>query len=83
MVRRLEEQHARELFFYYRHPWQLIWINFLAGLFRGVGLTVGTALFLAVAAYVLGKFITLPVIGEYIARLLDIIDTYRSSGLYR
>lgn len=83
MILRMEEGHSRELLFLYRHPWQLLWINFLAGLSRGVGLTVGTALFLAVAAYVLGKFITLPLIGEYIARLLDIVDTYRSSALYR
>lgn len=80
---RLEEGHAREMFFLYKHPWQLLWINFLAGLSRGIGLTVGTALFLALAAYVLGKFISLPVVGEYIARLLDIVDTYRSGPLYQ
>ncbi len=83
MIQRMEEGHVRELFFLYRHPWQLLWINFLAGLARGVGLTIGTALFLALAAYVLGKFITLPLIGEYIARLLDIVDTYRNGSFYR
>lgn len=80
---RLEEGLAREMLFLYKHPWQLLWINFLAGLSRGVGLTVGTALFLALAAYVLGKFITLPLIGEYIARLLDIVDAYRKGPFYR
>ncbi len=78
---RLEENQLREMLFLYKHPFQLIWINFLAGLSRGLGLTVGTALFLAFAAYFLGQFISLPLIGEYIAKLLDIVDTYRSGTL--
>jgi len=78
---RLEESQLRDMLSLYKHPFQLIWINFLAGLSRGVGLTVGTALFLAFSAYFLGQFISLPLIGEYIAKLLDIVDAYRSGSL--
>jgi len=62
----------------YSNPWRVIRINFLVGLARGVGMTLGTALFLGILIYVLSKSVAMPIIGEYIADLLEWIDTYRT-----
>jgi len=59
-------------------PRTVIWLNFLGGLSRGLGLTLGTAIILGILAYLAGKFINLPVIGKYISDLIDWINTYRS-----
>lgn len=33
------------------HPWPLMWRNFIAGTFHGVGFTLGTAVVLAIVGY--------------------------------
>ncbi len=73
----LEEHRIGDVLRNYMYPRRVFAINFLAGLARGLGLTVGTAIVLAIAGYLLGKFITIPVIGEYISDILDYVNLYR------
>lgn len=60
-------------------PWKLLWINFLAGLFRGLGMAVGMTVVFAVVVYVLAaflrNFVQIPVIGKFIADLVDFVNT--------
>lgn len=37
---------------YLSHPWHIMWRNFLAGTFHGVGFILGTALFLTILGYI-------------------------------
>jgi hypothetical protein len=87
-VRQLQEQinvlekliyqsHMRDIAYHFTSKKAVIQINLLAGLARGIGLTIGTALFLAVLFYLLSHVETLPIIGEYIAELIEIIQQYR------
>ncbi len=73
----LEKAKIDDLLHNYANPRRLIFVNILAGLARGLGLTIGTALILAMLGYVLNQFISLPIIGEYIANLLDTIHINR------
>lgn len=73
----MEKVKIDDLLHNYANPKRLIFVNVLAGLARGLGLTIGTAIILAISGYILNKFISLPIIGEYIANLLDIIHINR------
>lgn len=73
----LEKIKIDDLIQNYSNPKRLIYINLLSGVARGLGLTIGTTLVVAILGYILTQFIDLPIIGEYIANLLDIIDINR------
>ena len=72
------KSHIEDILRNYSSPWRIIRTNFLAGLSRGVGMTVGTAIFLALLFYVLSNIVTMPFIGEYIAELIEWVEVYRN-----
>lgn len=57
-------------------PRQLIWRNLLAGIARGVGIAIGFTLFSATIVYGLKQIgaLNLPIIGQYIAELVEIVQ---------
>lgn len=57
-------------------PWRLLYINFLAGLARGVGMMIGFALLGAVIIIVLQRLVmlNLPLIGSFIAEIVSIVQ---------
>lgn len=59
-----------------RHPWWMIWTNFLAGVARGLGTAVGFTLLGALLIYFLkNSFIRgLPIIGGFLADLVEIVQ---------
>ncbi|MFH0070925.1 DUF5665 domain-containing protein [Peribacillus sp. NPDC056705] len=46
----------------------------MAGLSRGLGLTVGTAIVLGLLGYILSYFVNVPMIGDFISNLLGYIN---------
>ncbi|ADL12422.1 DUF5665 domain-containing protein [Acetohalobium arabaticum] len=58
-----------------RSPKRMLYVNFLAGLARGLGVVVGATLLGAIFLSILFKMadLNLPLIGEYIARLVRIV----------
>ncbi|MFA9558387.1 DUF5665 domain-containing protein [Evansella sp. AB-rgal1] len=67
----------KDMAFHFTNKKEVIKVNLLAGLARGVGLTLGTAIFIGLLILILNQFLSLPLIGEHIASLLDMIDVYR------
>ncbi|QXM05849.1 DUF5665 domain-containing protein [Crassaminicella indica] len=59
------------------NPKRLLYINFIGGLARGLGTAIGLTILAAVFFYSLQKTVDLPLIGRYIAELIDIIENYR------
>ena len=61
-----------------KSPKRMIIINFLAGLARGLGIAVGATVLGAIFLLVLFRMaqLNLPVIGEFIARLVRVVQTY-------
>ncbi|MFC4103895.1 DUF5665 domain-containing protein [Paenibacillus xanthanilyticus] len=57
-------------------PFSLIWRNVLAGTARGVGIAVGFTFFAATIVYVLQLLgaLNLPIIGDYIADIVRIVQ---------
>ena len=56
---------------------RLFVINFVAGLGKGFGQAIGFTLLAGVVFFILSKWVNLPIIGEYIAELINIVDKYR------
>ena len=58
-----------------RNPMRLVWVNFLIGLARGVGIFMGMtvlgAIIIAISAKLLGGVVDLPLIGKLIADLIE------------
>lgn len=72
----MEKLNLAEYVELFREPGKLLWLNFLAGLARGLGMALGFTLLGALALYALQQaFIqNLPFIGNLIARLVVIVN---------
>ncbi len=56
---------------------RLFFINFVAGLGKGFGQAIGFTVLAGLVLYLLSTWVDLPVIGEFIAKLINIVDQYR------
>ncbi|MGL5642937.1 MAG: DUF5665 domain-containing protein [Paraclostridium sp.] len=56
---------------------RLFTTNFIAGIGKGFGQAIGFSILTAIFIYMISKWVNLPIIGEYIAEFLDIVDRYR------
>lgn len=58
------------------HPWRLMYINFIAGLARGVGIAIGFTILGAVVLYFLRILVmlNLPLIGNFIAEIVRMVQ---------
>lgn len=58
---------------------EIIKRNLLAGIFRGVGIGIGVTIITAILVILLQKIVTLniPIIGEYIADIVEIVERSR------
>lgn len=63
-------------------PLRLLYINFIAGVARGVGMTIGFAILGALIIYTLQRLaiLRLPVIGGFIAELVRIVQIQLNLG---
>jgi len=59
----------------FNNPWRLFWLNFLAGVGRGLGFAFGGSVLLAALLYVLSQvaILNLPLIGDFIAEIVRIV----------
>ncbi|CAM3266777.1 MULTISPECIES: DUF5665 domain-containing protein [Brevibacillus] len=73
----LEDIRLADVIQNYTAPRKLLWTNFLAGLARGLGLTIGTAIVLALFGSLLSQFLSIPIIGDYIRQIIDYVESYR------
>ncbi len=59
-----------------QRPKQIIWLNFLGGLARGVGIGLGFTVLAALIVLILGQLsvLNLPVVGKFIADIVRIVQ---------
>ena len=68
---------AMEYFIQYvSSPWRIIWVNFLAGIFRGLGALIGASIVLALMVWVLSKLVDVPLVGEYAKEVRSTVTGY-------
>ena len=84
LLDKLEEMttkgRLKDMAYHFTNKKEVIKTNLIAGVARGVGLTVGTAIVIGVLFYILSQAVSLPLIGEWIAELLEMIETYQNGG---
>lgn len=75
----LEEGNFVELTYILGNKKEIIKRNFLAGIFRGIGIGIGVTVITAILIILLQKIVTLniPIIGEYIADIVEIVEKSR------
>lgn len=81
-----EERQAnealKEFIRYSSSPWRLIWTNFVAGVFRGLGTIIGASAFIALVIWLLTLFVDVPLIGEYAVQIKDKVVNYVETSNY-
>lgn len=75
LIARMERLNLAEYVEMLHDPKRLIWINFLAGAARGIGMAVGFTLLGALVIYFLKHLVrlNLPVISDFIADLIRMV----------
>lgn len=65
---------------YRREKKKVLFFNFLLGVMRGVGFVIGvtiiSAVVLAILAWLLSKSLNMPIIGRFIATIVDYVKLY-------
>ncbi len=75
-------ENLKEFIRYSSSPWRLVWTNFVAGVFRGLGAIIGASVFIAGTLWILTKFVDVPLIGEYAADVKTSIVGYVNDTNY-
>lgn len=76
LTRTMEKTRIAEYVDYLEHPVRLMWTNFLIGIARGLGSTIGLAIVLGLLIFVVQELIllNLPVISDFIADFILMIQ---------
>lgn len=63
-----------------QNPRRLLWLSFMSGVARGVGAAIGFALLGALLLYILQRLmlLNLPIIGDFIAQLVELVQARMS-----
>lgn len=69
-------QALKEFIRYSSSPWRVVWTNFVAGIFRGLGTVIGASIVIALLFWLLGFFSSLPLIGEYASKIRSEVTGY-------
>jgi hypothetical protein len=79
----MERSRIRDYICYLENPRKLLFPNFLAGLARGFGASVGFTLLTALVLYILQRVVKLdlPIISEFISDIVRIVEnSIRKTG---
>jgi hypothetical protein len=76
LIMAMEKANIAEWTELYRKPVRLIYLNFLAGVARGVGIAIGFTILGALVIYIIKELalLNLPVIGKYIAEIVRLVQ---------
>lgn len=76
LITKLENRNLEEIFYILGNKKEIAKRNFIAGVFRGMGIGIGVTIVTAIIIYFLQKLVklNLPIIGEYINDIVDIIQ---------
>lgn len=79
IVKSMEKARLAEYAMYIKNPWKLLGMNFLIGLARGLGSTIGLALVLALGVFIVQHIISanLPGISVWLAEFIKNIQEYQ------
>ena len=74
LILMFERMHLAEYLAMLQNPRRMIMVNFVAGLARGFGFILGMTVLMGFALLVLSWMVDLPLVGKYIARVVEIVQ---------
>lgn len=76
LVNRLEAMRIADYIELLEKPRRLLWTNFIAGIFRGLGFALGTTIVFAIVIESLRRLIliNIPVISDYLVEIIRLIE---------
>jgi hypothetical protein len=79
---KIEKMKLAEYVDLLQNPKKLLYINFLAGVARGVGMAIGFTLLGAIALYILQRMVqlNLPLISDFIAEIVWMVQNQMQQG---
>jgi len=75
-------QALKEFIRYSSSPWRIVWTNFVAGIFRGLGAIIGASVIIAFLIWLLTLFVDAPLVGEYAKEVKDTVTGYVNDTNY-
>lgn len=76
LVSVLREQKFQDFVRYLKSPWRIMWSNFLAGIFRGLGILVGLTMIVGLVIWLIKELVDFPLIGKYIDIIFNWIQNF-------
>lgn len=61
---------------YVSSPWRVVWVNFIAGIFRGLGAVIGASIVIAAIFWLLSLFTQVPFVGKYAKDVEEVVTGY-------
>ncbi len=84
LVEAWEEARHTDTILFFQKPIRVIWANLVIGISRGVGFVLGVSvvgvLVVTLLGWVLSRFVSLPIIGQYIAKIVEYVQHYLSNN---
>lgn len=79
LIETFQKSNIEEWTYIFGNKKEIIKRNFIAGIFRGVGIGIGVTIITAILVILLQRIVALniPVIGEYIADIVEIVQRSR------
>lgn len=81
LKRAFKELQISDFMKYLRSPWRIMWHNFLAGIFRGLGIIVGMTVVFAFLIWLLTNLVDFPLIGQYFWDLKEVLESFSNIEL--
>jgi hypothetical protein len=79
-----EKANIQEYLKFTGNPWRVLATNLFAGIMRGFGVAIGMtvifAIILIIITKILSQLITLPFVGQQIAQLVELVNSYMKEG---
>jgi hypothetical protein len=75
-------QNLKDFIRYSSSPWRIVWTNFVAGIFRGLGALLGASIVIATMIWLLSLFSDMPLVGEYAADVKTAVTQYVNETNY-
>ena len=74
-----KELQVSEFVKYLHSPWRIMWTNFLAGIFRGLGALVGVTIVFAILIWLVTQMVDFPLIGDYFLDLKETLEGFSNT----
>lgn len=83
LVKVLNAADVVEFLEYLKSGRRVFWVNFRAGVAKGLGVTVGMTLVLGIIVWVLTMLVDLPLVGEYFQEAQSYLTEYAENTNYK